>query len=77
MLNPDYGGIKIDLFTCGDSIKGKEIARQLSLDAGFGACYDIGGSEKFHLIEQFALFWINLAMFQGEGREIGFKLLKR
>jgi hypothetical protein len=29
------------------------------------------------LMEQFAWFWINLAMFQGQGREIGFKLLKR
>ena len=53
------------------------MAIQLAKDAGFAACYDIGGNDKFGLIEQFAFFWINLAMMQGQGREIGFKLLKR
>jgi hypothetical protein len=77
MINPEYDGMKIDLFTAGDSSEGKEVSKQLALDAGFGACYDIGGNDKFHLMEQFAWFWINLAMFQGQGREIGFKLLKR
>lgn len=77
MINPDYAGTAIDLFMAGDSQSGKAIARQLALDAGFGACYDIGGNDQFDHMEQFAWFWINLAMFQGQGREIGFKLLKR
>ncbi len=77
LMNPDYNGIKLDMFVAGDSKKGKEVAKQLSADAGFGECFDIGGNEKFELIEQFAFFWINLAMFQNQGREIGFKLLKR
>ncbi len=47
------------------------------LDAGFANCYNVGGNDKFELMEKFAFFWINLAMFQGQGREIGFKLLKR
>ena len=77
MEDPVYNGTKTDMFVAGSSEKGKEIAKQLSIDAGFGACYDIGGNDKFFLIEQFANFWINLALFQGEGREIAFKLLKR
>ena len=77
MQNPDYTGTAIDLFMAGDSEKGKEVARQLALDAGFAECYDIGGNDKFELMEKFAFFWINLAMFKGQGREIGFKLLKR
>jgi len=77
MQNPNYGGHQIDIFACGDSNQGKEIASQLALDAGFGACYDVGGNDKFQLMEQFAFFWINLAMMQGQGRNIGFKLLKR
>ena len=77
MLDPMYGDQAVDLFTCGDSKTGKETAQQLAKDAGFDQCYDIGGSDKFELMEQFAWFWINLAMFQGQGREIGFKLLKR
>ncbi len=77
MLNPNYGNTAIDLFVAGDSETGKAAAMQLTKDAGFAACYNIGGNDKFELMEQFAWFWINLAMFQGQGREIGFKLLKR
>ncbi len=77
MVNPMYGDSALDLFVAGDSTKGKEAAKQLAKDAGFANCYDIGGNDKFELMEQFAWFWINLAMFQGQGREIGFKLLKR
>jgi len=77
MVNPVYHGTAIDLFVAGDSEKGKKIASQLVTDAGFAACYDIGGNDRFQLMEQFAWFWINLAMFQGHGREIGFKLMKR
>ena len=77
MLNPIYGDMALDLFVAGDSEKGKAAAMQLAKDAGFADCYSIGGNDKFSLMEQFAWFWINLAMFQGHGREIGFKLLKR
>ena len=77
MLDPNYGNTALDLFVAGDSERGKAAAIQLAKDAGFAACYNIGGNDKFELMEQFAWFWINLAMFQGQGREIGFKLLKR
>lgn len=77
MADPVYGGTSIDLFVAGDSARGKEAAIRLAKDAGFAECYDIGGNDRFVLMEQFAFFWINLAMFRGMGREIGFKLLKR
>jgi predicted dinucleotide-binding enzyme len=77
MANPIYGGQAIDAFVAGNSTEGKRVAAQLASDLGFGACYDIGGNDRFELMEKFAFFWINLAMFQGQGREIGFKLLKR
>lgn len=77
MLDPVYNGTAIDLFMAGDSEHAKSVARQLALDAGFAECYDIGGNDKFELMEQFAFFWINLAMFKGQGREIGFKLMHR
>jgi hypothetical protein len=77
MENPDYHGQQLDMFVAGDSAKAVAVAQQLALDAGFGACYCIGGNDKFQMMEQFAWFWINLAMFQGQGRSIGFKLLKR
>lgn len=77
MINPKYGDQVLDVFVAGESAKGKEIAQQLALDAGFANCYNVGGNDRFELMEKFAFFWINLAMFQGQGREIGFKLLKR
>lgn len=77
MLNPVYQDVAIDMFMAGDSVEGKSVAQQLAKDAGFAECYDAGGNDRFELMEQFAFFWINLAMFQGQGRDIGFKLLKR
>lgn len=77
MDNPNYGEIFLDMFVAGSSEKGKSIAINLCHDIGFSECYDIGGDDKVALIESFALFWINLAIFQKQGRNIGFKLLKR
>ncbi len=77
MQNPLYDGTAIDAFVAGDSEKGKSIAKQLAEDTGFAQCYDIGGNEKFEMMEQFAKFWITLAGRQKHGREIGFKLLGR
>ena len=77
MQNPVYQGDVIDMFMAGDSAKAKEIAAQLAKDAGFGACWDFGGTDKVALLEQFALSWINLAIMQGHGRDLAFKVIKR
>jgi hypothetical protein len=72
-----YSGVFSFAYRAGNDQQAKQTVRQLALDAGFAECYDVGGNDKFQLMEQFAFFWINLAMMQGQGREIGFKLLKR
>lgn len=77
MENTVYGSQSIDMFMAGDSENAKKTVRQLALDAGFAECYSIGGNDKFALLESYAFFWINLAMMQGQGRNIGFKLLKK
>lgn len=77
MKDPDYNGVKADMFVAGYSEKGKEVAIQLSKDLGFENCFDFGGDDKFELIEQLAFAWINLAIFQKAGRDIAFKVLKR
>jgi len=77
MLNPIYQGVAIDMFMAGDSEKAKSVALQLALDAGFGSCIDFGKSDKVELLEKFALSWINLAIIQGHGRNIAFKLVRR
>lgn len=65
------------MFYAGDSDSAKIIAEQLAKDLGFENVYNFGGSDKFNLLEQFAFGWINLAMMQGYGRNIAFKVLKR
>jgi predicted dinucleotide-binding enzyme len=77
MLNPVYNGEGIDMFMAGDSDTAKKVASQLALDAGFGSCMDFGKSDKVELLEKLALSWINLAIMQGHGRNIAFKVLRR
>lgn len=77
MENPHYGDTAIDLFVAGSSEKAKEVAIQLAKDAGFGECYDFGDGDRVELLEQFAMAWINLAIFQKHGRDIAFKIIKR
>ncbi|MBK8623434.1 MAG: NAD(P)-binding domain-containing protein [Saprospiraceae bacterium] len=77
MKDPNYHGEGIDMFMAGDSEKAKEVARQLALDCGFGSCWDFGKADKVELLEKFALSWINLAIMQGHGRGIAFKVIRR
>jgi len=77
MKNPIYQGEGIDMFVAGDSAKGKKVATQLAIDAGFAACWDFGKDDKVQLLEYFALSWINLAIMQGHGRDMAFKIVRR
>ena len=77
MLNPMYHGEGTDMFAAGNSTKAKQVTEQLAKDLGFAACYDFGGDDKVELLEKFALSWINLAIMQGHGRNLAFKLVKR
>ena len=77
MLNPVYNGQVIDMFMAGGSEKAKSVAKQLALDCGFGSCIDFGKSDKVELLEKFALSWINLAIMQGHGRNMAFRVVRR
>lgn len=77
MANPVIKGQGLDMFMAGDSIKAKEVALKLALDIGFETCIDFGKSDKVELLEKLALSWINLAIMQGYGRDIAFKILRR
>lgn len=72
---PDIGGI--DMFCAGNDKPSKSVAMQLAKDIGFGACWDFGGDDKVELLEKFALSWINLAILQGHGRGLAFKVIRR
>lgn len=77
MLNPIYQGHGIDMYTAGSSVQGIRIATQLAEEIGFENVHHFGGNDKFSLIEQFAMCWINLAIIQGQGRDMAFKVVKR
>lgn len=77
MLNPVYNGEGIDMFCAGNNKEAKQTAAQLATDIGFATCYDFGGDDKVQLLEQLALSWINLAIMQGHGRNLAFKLIRR
>ncbi|MEZ4773352.1 MAG: NAD(P)-binding domain-containing protein [Bacteroidia bacterium] len=77
MLNPVYNGVGIDMFAAGSNTNAKRVAEKLAKDIGFETCYDFGGDDKVELLEKLALSWINLAIMQGHGRGLAFKLVKR
>ena len=77
MLNPIYNGEGIDMFIAGDSAGAKAVAARLALDIGFASCLDFGKADKVELLEKFALSWINLAIMQGHGRHMAFKIIRR
>lgn len=77
MDNPVYNGEAIDMFMAGSNKQAKDIARQLAIETGFADCIDFGGDDKVPMLEQLAACWIHLAMVQGMGRDIAFKLVKR
>jgi 8-hydroxy-5-deazaflavin:NADPH oxidoreductase len=74
-IYPNFGGI--DMFCAGNDKESKSIVQQLAKDIGFSECWDFGGDDKVELLEKFALSWINLAIMQGHGRNIAFKIVKR
>lgn len=77
ILNPKYSSEGIDMFTAGSSEKAVSVATQLAKEIGFENVYHFGGNDKFNLIEQMAMCWINLAIIQKQGRAIAFKIIKR
>ncbi|MCR9142116.1 MAG: NAD(P)-binding domain-containing protein [bacterium] len=73
---PQYGGAPIDTFYCADDSEAGRVAAGLAEDLGFRA-WDTGGLENAELLEAFAALWVTLAIKQGHGRDIAFKLLSR
>jgi 8-hydroxy-5-deazaflavin:NADPH oxidoreductase len=74
-IYPAFGGI--DMFCAGDDKEAKALVQNLAKQIGFAECWDFGGDDKVELLEKFALSWINLAIMQGHGRNLAFKVIKR
>ncbi len=76
LKGPVYGTSKVDIFICGDHHDDKNTVKKLAEDLNL-ECHDFGDLSKANLLENFAKIWINLAINQGYGRNIAFKLLRR
>lgn len=77
LADPLYGDQVADMFMAGGSEGAKASVRELVKAVGFSDAIDLGGDDKVHILEGFALVWIDLAIFQKMGRGIAFKLLRR
>ena len=76
MGNPVYGNDRNTMFYCGDDAAAKQTAAQLAGDLGFEVS-DAGPLTQARLLEPLALLWISLALKQGLGFDIAFKLMRR
>lgn len=76
MADPLYDGEPITMFICGDDVEAKATVTELAEALGFDVA-DVGGLDMARLIEPMAMVWINLAIKQGLGRNIAFKLVRR
>lgn len=64
------------MFIAGNDADAKAIVAQLAETLGFDVA-DVGDITKARFLEPLALLWINLAVAQGQGREIALKLVRR
>ncbi len=76
MADPLYRGEPTLMLICGDDEQAKEAVSELTEALGFAAV-DLGPLSAARLLEPFALVWIRLAVAQGLGRNIAFKLDQR
>lgn len=76
MANPDYHGERATMFYCGDDVNAKRIAAGLASDLGFEPV-DAGSLSNAHQLESLALFWITLAIKQGYGVNMAFRMMRR
>lgn len=76
MAAPRYGDLPATMLYCGDDEQACGVAAGLAADLGFDAV-SAGPLKNARLLEPLGFLWINLAMVQGMGRGIAFKLLRR
>ncbi len=76
MADPGYGDQRATMFFCGDDADAKGVVAGLGEAIGF-EMVDAGPLSNARLLEYLTTLWLQLAIKQGLGRGIAFKLLRR
>ncbi len=74
--SPRFGDVQADLFYCGPSGNADAIVEQLIRDVGLRPVR-LGDLSQVHLVDMVASLWFALALGQGMGRHLAFKVLTR
>ena len=72
--DPVIAGEQIDLFYCGDAGDGQKAVDTLIADIGLRPIY-VGGVDQAGIVDALTRLWFTLALQQGRGRHLAFKLL--
>ena len=74
--NPEFEGGTADLFYCGPDGEARGAVEQLITNIGLRPMY-LGGVEQVGLVDAVVGLWFALAVGQGKGRHLAFKVLTR
>jgi predicted dinucleotide-binding enzyme len=74
--NPEFDGVQADLFFCGTEGDSRAIVEQLISDVGLRPMY-LGGVEQVGVVDGITGIWFALALKQGKGRHLAFKVLNQ
>ena len=74
--DPVFDGIQADLFYCGPDGDARAVAEQLIVDVGLRPMR-LGDVDQVGLVDSVGSLWFALALGQGKGRHLAFKVLSR
>jgi len=76
LATPRFGDQPASMFLCGDDTEAKAVVTKLGAELGLDMI-DAGGIQQSRLLEPMAMLWVTLALHEGLGTNIAFKLLQR
>lgn len=71
---PEVGGVQADLFYCGPEGE-RELVEELIGDVGLRAVW-VGDSDAVEIVDGLTRLWFTLALGQGRGRRLAFKMIQ-
>jgi len=74
--DPVFNGVQADLFYCGPDGDAREMVEQLIINVGLRPMR-LGDIDQVGLVDSVSQLWFALALRQGKGRHLAFKVLSR